>query len=155
MPSELLNKLDFELVPLHKEDIVVKKITTEFPIIMCGYVRQCKRVLDSLDIDGVIFTNCCNAGISNKKEVRDFLEYMRGDVIFQKGEPLYSPEREIRLPDWKKVLQRNLLEKQKMSCFVIDRNVGEERLRKIVYEYMFRPCLYHVFHQGEFSSNSE
>ena len=61
VPSELLNKLDFELVPLHKEDIVVKKITTEFPIIMCGYVRQCKRVLDSLDIDGVIFTNCCNA----------------------------------------------------------------------------------------------
>ena len=94
-------------------------------------------------------------GVNNKTEVISFLDYMQKDVIFQKGEPLYSPEREINLFDWKNVLQREFSgKKHSMICSVIDGNVGNERLKDAIYEYMFRPCLYHVFHQGEFENKN-
>ncbi len=85
-------------------------------------------------------------------DVRGFLEkYVDNDAIFQKGNPLYNEDREKMLPEWKKTLKRTAGGDNKISCSVINRNASTENLRKAIYEYMGRVCLYYLFSLGEFS----
>jgi|GEM_PF-2700935 len=90
----------------------------------------------------------------NNSDVKSFLESLiEGDRIFQRGNPLYSQEREVNIAKWRAVLRRTPARRArnpKMSCLVIDRRIGAEFLRKAIYEYMFRPCLYYLFKAGSF-----
>jgi len=96
------------------------------------------------------------AGI-NSKDITGFLEKLvKDDIIFNTGQPLFSYERQEALPAWREVLERaNKTKKGKMICLIKDTNVSTERLRKIVYEYMFRPCLYYLFNLGSFTDNNK
>jgi len=89
-------------------------------------------------------------------DVRGFLKrYVDNDAIFQKGNPLYNEDREKMLPEWKKTLKRTAREDNKMSCSVINHKTSTENLRKAVYEYMGRVCLYYLFCLGQFSKTDK
>lgn len=90
----------------------------------------------------------------NGKDVCGFLEsFVNKDQIFSRGNPLFSYERADQLPSWQKSLKRDYKICQgKMSCLVTDQNMSTERLRKTIYEYMVRPCIYYLFNMGNFSS---
>lgn len=89
----------------------------------------------------------------NGKDVCGFLEsFVNEDQIFSRGNPLFSYERADQLHSWQKVLKRDYKTCQgKMSCLVADQNISTERLKKIFYEYMVRPCVYYLFNLGKFS----
>ena len=78
------------------------------------------------------------AGIT-EKDVTGFLETMiDSDQIFQVGQPLFGHS----IPA--NTLRRERSEKNKMICLVIDKTANLDRVRKAVYEAMFRPWLYYA-----------
>jgi len=88
------------------------------------------------------------AGV-NSSDVESFLDYLSNDRIFRRGQPLFSHEREEGLKYWTTVLERaDDPKKHKLVCNIIDRKVGTKKLRKAIYEYMFKPCRYYLFHLG-------
>ena len=87
-------------------------------------------------------------GLDTETSLRFLSQYVDTDHIFEKGQPLYSPERQVALPEWKKVLQRHPSKKSRssknpeVSCDILDPKISTERLKRIIYEYMFRPVLW-------------
>jgi len=38
-----------------------------------------------------------------------------------------------------------------MLCYVLDNKPTGEKIESVVYNYMFKPCLYYSVHMGEFN----
>lgn len=81
-------------------------------------------------------------------EASDFVkEFVDTDKIFDKGNPLYSEERQQDLPRLRSILKR-VRKKGKISCQIIDKQVNDETLRRAVWNYMIRPALCCIYYVG-------
>jgi len=83
----------------------------------------------------------------NDKDAESFLEQMMvNDRIFQRGEPLFGHSAH---PE---TLRREAHRENTMICSIIDRKAGTNRLRKAIFETMFRPWIYYVLMEsGKYS----
>jgi len=95
------------------------------------------------------------AGI-NGRDVCGFLEgLINGDQIFSRESLLFSQDREKNIDYWRSILKRDYDKcKSKLSCIIIDKDVGTKNLKKAYYEYMLRPSMCYLIGMGSFSSKS-
>ena len=87
----------------------------------------------------------------DSEDVSCFLENMvNNDKIFDLGEPLYNEERREKINEWKRILKR-VPNKEKMSCKIVNREINNENLRRTIWEYMFRLCLFYFYNSGKYA----
>jgi benzoyl-CoA reductase/2-hydroxyglutaryl-CoA dehydratase subunit BcrC/BadD/HgdB len=60
-PGTLIRMLGFDTLPLFEEQTQVPYNKGVLPVTMCSYVRHCMDMIDSIRVDGVVLTNCCNS----------------------------------------------------------------------------------------------
>lgn len=95
-------------------------------------------------------------GVDNQ-DVSGFLERLvNDDKIFDTGMPLFSHERQKKLSKWREILKReNNPPESKMVCIITNKDINTKNLRRTIYDYMVRPCLYYLFNLGAFINNTE
>jgi hypothetical protein len=127
-----------------KKGLILETITGNSAVIFPSFTHyksksdRIRIVLDP-DIKGV-----------DEKDVRKFFEnYVENDLIYEKGQALYSLEREKEVIKWRGFLQRVPTKNSSLVCSVIDDEVSTDLLRKGIYGYMFRPIMYFLFHPCE------
>ncbi len=86
-------------------------------------------------------------GVENDDFGRFLDRTVNNDRIFEKGQPFYSEERQKNLEKWHKILRR-VPDESKMICEISDRSVSTDTLRKTIWDYMFKPCLFYFYNAG-------
>ncbi len=76
IPFQTINKLGFELYSLYDIELERYKESCELPINICSYVRHSLNAINSIDLDGIILTNCCNG----MQRLYDYIKMYRDDL---------------------------------------------------------------------------
>ncbi|MEF2965917.1 2-hydroxyacyl-CoA dehydratase family protein [Paenibacillus sp. M1] len=76
-PDELVQSFGFEVLPLHELSLDDRGLVTKLPVNLCGFLRYCDKILDQLDIDGLVLANCCNAS----QRLYDIVRMQRPDLF--------------------------------------------------------------------------
>jgi len=88
----------------------------------------------------------------SEQDVVNFLERLvRKDNLFKEGGNLYNPKKPRELQEFKRTLRRVNTRENIIICQVIDKQADSEKIKRVAYNYMFRPCLNYLIHMGEFS----
>lgn len=112
-----------------------------------------------IDISSSFYNNYLNIGdaliidldvdLEKKEKLRKFLEnYVENDLIFCKGNPLYSDRRNKELSKWQEALKRIPSSKEdKLVSIINDRSISTVRLKNTFFEYMVRPLLFFIMYE--------
>lgn len=92
-PHRLFEKLGFETFFFGEANIENCSSNSDMPINICGYVRYCQRILDDIELDGIVLTNCCNG----MQRLYDFIKLMRPELFCR----LIELPRDNRASDYK------------------------------------------------------
>lgn len=75
-PYELADSLGFESVSINELTISTEGKNDLLPVNMCSYIRYSQKILDELDLDGIVLTNCCNG----MQRFFDYIKIKRKDL---------------------------------------------------------------------------
>lgn len=88
------------------------------------------------------------SGVQNDNFGKFLNSVVDNDLIFKKGQPFYSEEKYKSLGEWQKILKR-VPDESKMICEISNRGISTKTLRKAIWEYMFKPCLFYFYNAGK------
>jgi hypothetical protein len=88
---------------------------------------------------------------ADKEDLKEFLKIVENDGIFKRGGALYHPDKEKDLKKARQILERISGQGKSLVCKVNKRNVNKKTLRKVVYEYLWKPCIAYFYKIGEYS----
>jgi hypothetical protein len=88
---------------------------------------------------------------ADKEDLKEFLKIVENDEIFKRGGALYHQDKEKDLKKARQILERISGQEDGLLCKINERNVNKKTLRKVVYEYLWKPCIAYFYKMGEYS----
>lgn len=119
------------------------------------YIISYEECDDKGRVEIVMHPRC--AGVPDR-DVTCFLEQYPGDKIFEEGQPLCpkSPSLMTGVAKAKRFLRNcDLPSENKMGCSFERKDMDDEDVRKMIYDYMVRRGLHYLVQAGRFSSMSD
>ncbi len=88
---------------------------------------------------------------ADKEDLKEFLKQVENDEILERGGVLYHPDKEKDLKKARQILERISGQEDGILCKVDERSVNKKTLRKVVFDYMWKPCIAYFYKMGEYS----
>ncbi len=77
VPFERIKAMGLQVVSLGNLTVEPGDRSRELPVNMCGFVRYCQSVVDDLELDGLVLTNCCNG----MQRLYDYIKVKRPELF--------------------------------------------------------------------------